>query len=295
NVVVTSSQITCDFDLLGAATGAWNVVVTNPDTQSGTLANGFTVTQPGVMDHYVYLPLVLRRWPPVPYQPVLYSISNPDGDGNYTVSWSAAQLATSYQLHEDDNAAFFSPALVYSGSGTSTAISGRAPGTYYYRVRGCNSYGCGVWSSTQSVVVPSSPSGPTPGFWESPGGVVEFYVTSDHAYVDNFAIIVNVSGCGTYKITHLPLEPIVSNHFSFSGSFYGNGTFTTSTSCSGTSGLSNFYISGCGYVSGGPWSYTATWQGAAQASPDVGGASVVSESVDEDAARSYLTAGVDPQ
>jgi uncharacterized repeat protein (TIGR01451 family) len=44
--VVSETQITCDFDLTGAATGPWNVVVTNPDAPSGTLANGFTVTAP---------------------------------------------------------------------------------------------------------------------------------------------------------------------------------------------------------------------------------------------------------
>jgi LPXTG-motif cell wall-anchored protein len=42
-VVVTESQITCNFDLTGALAGAWNVVVINPDTQTATLANGFTV------------------------------------------------------------------------------------------------------------------------------------------------------------------------------------------------------------------------------------------------------------
>jgi len=41
--VVSSTQITCTFDLNGAAAGQWNVVVTNPDAQSGTLTNGFTV------------------------------------------------------------------------------------------------------------------------------------------------------------------------------------------------------------------------------------------------------------
>ncbi|MFC1993902.1 beta strand repeat-containing protein [Chloroflexota bacterium] len=39
-------KLTCDFDLSGAATGLWNVVVTNPDTQYGTLHEGFTVTAP---------------------------------------------------------------------------------------------------------------------------------------------------------------------------------------------------------------------------------------------------------
>jgi hypothetical protein len=35
--VVNSDTITCDFDLTGVATGQWNVVVTNPDSQSGML------------------------------------------------------------------------------------------------------------------------------------------------------------------------------------------------------------------------------------------------------------------
>ena len=44
--VVNANQITCTFDLVGAAAGQWNVVVTNPDAQSGTLINGFTVNSP---------------------------------------------------------------------------------------------------------------------------------------------------------------------------------------------------------------------------------------------------------
>jgi PKD repeat protein len=41
--VVSSSQITCTFYLTGAAAGDWNVVVTNPDGQTGMKANTFTV------------------------------------------------------------------------------------------------------------------------------------------------------------------------------------------------------------------------------------------------------------
>jgi len=42
--VVGSTKIACTFDLTGKATGQWNVVVTNPDAQSGTLTNGFTIS-----------------------------------------------------------------------------------------------------------------------------------------------------------------------------------------------------------------------------------------------------------
>ena len=42
--VVSSSKITCNFDLAGKASGPWDVVVTKPDGQSVTLPNGFTIT-----------------------------------------------------------------------------------------------------------------------------------------------------------------------------------------------------------------------------------------------------------
>ncbi len=60
-VVVPPNQITCDLDLSGAATGLWNVKVTNPDAQWGELANGFVI-----MDETwtkTFLPLVLRNHP----------------------------------------------------------------------------------------------------------------------------------------------------------------------------------------------------------------------------------------
>lgn len=41
--VVSSGKIIATFDLTGAQIGDWDVVVTNPDSKSATLANGFTV------------------------------------------------------------------------------------------------------------------------------------------------------------------------------------------------------------------------------------------------------------
>lgn len=41
--VVSSTRITCEIDLTGVATGLWNVVVINPDDQSATLAEAFSV------------------------------------------------------------------------------------------------------------------------------------------------------------------------------------------------------------------------------------------------------------
>ena len=81
--------------------------------------------------------------------------------------------------------------------------------------------------------------------------------------MDDFAIYVSVQGCGSYKITHNPTEPIVNNQFSFGGAFYASGTFNRSTGCTGSTGLNGLSIPCCGIVSGGPFLYTATWQHAA--------------------------------
>ena len=53
--VVSATKITCRFDPTDAPRGQWNVVVTNPDGQSGTLANGFGVRT------CLYMPTTLKR------------------------------------------------------------------------------------------------------------------------------------------------------------------------------------------------------------------------------------------
>ena len=51
--------------------------------------------------------------------------------------------------------------------------------------------------------------------------------------------------------------------YSWSGSFYGSGSFSSATSASGKMGLSYYYVYGCGYVSAGPYETTYAWQHAA--------------------------------
>jgi len=45
-IVVDTTKITCSFNLTGALTGAWSVVVRNPDGRVGVLTGGFTITKP---------------------------------------------------------------------------------------------------------------------------------------------------------------------------------------------------------------------------------------------------------
>jgi uncharacterized repeat protein (TIGR01451 family) len=102
----------------------------------------------------IYLPLVLRNWPPVPGAPTLYPIDNSDQNGDYTASWAAGAgpTPTSYDLEENG-------AIILSDyAGTSYDVSGKAAGTYTYRVHGKNNYGTGPWSSAQSVYVAPSPT-----------------------------------------------------------------------------------------------------------------------------------------
>lgn len=92
-----------------------------------------------------------------PGTPTLYDISNPSASGNFTVDWSDAANATSYQLQEDDNPDFSSPFTYYPTPSTQ-AITGKTEGLWYYRVRGVNAWGDSAWSVTRSTAVFNAPT-----------------------------------------------------------------------------------------------------------------------------------------
>ncbi len=115
-----------------------------------------------------------------------------------------------------------------------------------------------TWTPTRTPT--PTPWAPLAGVWTNDAANTGFLVTTDRQYVDNFTILISVAGCGSYQITHLPLEPIANHAFSFTGPFYASGTFVNTTTLYGITGLSNHYIPGCGYISGGPWSFTAFWR-----------------------------------
>lgn len=100
----------------------------------------------------VYLPLVMKRWPPVP---VLNSIDNADQDNYYTVAWQEVDYATVYILEAATDSSFSDVRVVYQGGNLSWNVPapGKTPATYYYRVKARDSWGDGPWSNVQQVIV----------------------------------------------------------------------------------------------------------------------------------------------
>jgi hypothetical protein len=100
-----------------------------------------------------YLPLVLRRFPPIPDAPVLNAITAPGANPSYTVRWNASQSATSYLLQRATSASFTDAVQVYSGAATTYTAPSQGIARYYYRVKAHNQWGESPWSNVQSVDV----------------------------------------------------------------------------------------------------------------------------------------------
>lgn len=187
-----------------------------------------------------------------------------------TYRWTKVPGATQYQYQLLKGSKVVSTRSVSSAACGSTTCA-HAPttmlgmGSHKWRVQAMLG---GAWMS-YSAYKPFTVS-PKAGYWGGYG--LEFYVTPDLASVDNFAIYISVTGCGSYKITHLPLVRIanINGRFAFGGSFYASGTFSSPTRVSGQLGLNMFYIPGCGYLKGGPFSWSGSWKNPSQ--PKLAGA-----------------------
>ncbi len=93
----------------------------------------------------------------VPGIPTLYDISNPTASGSFTVDWSDAINATSYQLQESTSATFITINQTYTPTASQQAIAGKTEGVWYYRVRAGNAVGESAWSATRSTTVINTP------------------------------------------------------------------------------------------------------------------------------------------
>ncbi|MBN1668199.1 MAG: hypothetical protein JW862_13995 [Anaerolineales bacterium] len=114
------------------------------------------------------------------------------------------------------------------------------------------------------ILFHNDPPPPRAGYWA--GLSEEFYVKPGSGYVDKFSVYITVPGCGDFKITNHNLVPIQNDSFAFTGAFYGQGTFNTYQTASGTEGLDNYYLAACDtYISSeGNWNWTAFWSNNSQ-------------------------------
>ena len=89
------------------------------------------------------------------YIPEITGISpNPSMDGSYTVIWNPAPNATAYVLQEANDQQFSGAVASYSTASNQIVISGKAAGTFYYRVQSSNEYNIkSGWSEIVSAVV----------------------------------------------------------------------------------------------------------------------------------------------
>jgi len=124
-------------------------------TDTGGLTDTDTFTINFLDTQYIYLPLVLRCYPLVP---TLLSISNPDGDGLYTVQWTMPSCCSTppsqYEFQVATN-----PEFSYVDGDTTTETSVNVytpdPATYYWRVRAYIDGQWTDWSNVRSVTVGS--------------------------------------------------------------------------------------------------------------------------------------------
>lgn len=101
----------------------------------------------------IYLPILLKGWPPYPDTPTLNPIDNSDQDNLFTVAWLNFGVGGQYILEESNESSFATPNVVYQGSGFSWEVQtpGKLPGYYFYRVKTINQYGESNWSEIQGV------------------------------------------------------------------------------------------------------------------------------------------------
>jgi YD repeat-containing protein len=118
-------------------------------------------------------------------QPGAISFGTNPTAGSSTVSWGSSPAATSYTLEQSgDNGSTWSTS--YSGSATSTTVSGLAAGGYVYRVQACIGSNCsgwttsatlGVWPAIPTVSVPGGTiNGPYTVSWTAPAGATGYTV-----------------------------------------------------------------------------------------------------------------------
>lgn len=102
----------------------------------------------------------------VPTTPSGISAPATDDDGIFSLSWGAASgSVTSYQLQQKHGSGSWSN--IQNNSSRTKSVNVTNDGTYYYRVRACNSSGCSAFTANASVNVAIPLAPPSAPAWKS--------------------------------------------------------------------------------------------------------------------------------
>ncbi len=199
---------------------------------------------------------------PTPLQPK-GKISNPLP--SYT--WNVIHGATQYQYQ-----LFKGTKLVYTklvgGNVCGAATCSNTPkvalqdGAYQWHARAMIN---GVWKS-YSVWNIFSIAAIKAGFWH---GASNFYVAPNHMNVIRYTIYITVYSCNVYNKplvinTAVPIINYKYSYVNYARGIYFSGTFLSSTVEQGSLELYDYYLPGCGFISGGD-STRHVWKNSGQA------------------------------
>ncbi|MBT2143982.1 MULTISPECIES: hypothetical protein [unclassified Rhodanobacter] len=175
----------------------------------------------------------------VPDVPAGLSVPATSNTGAVALSWSAANLATSYTLQQSGNGGV-SWSTAYTGSGTNAALTGLADGSYVYQVQACNTYGCSAWKAGSATLVVTHPPTAAPTLSAPASSATGSYTVSWSGIAGpvSYTLQEQVNGGAWTTVQTNGLT-------SWSTSGRGNGTY-------------GYHVQACNVGGCGPWSATGS-------------------------------------
>lgn len=161
--------------------------------------------------------------------------------GAYTISWGAASgTLTAYELFEATNSSFTGQTRIYNGTALSAALTGRANGTYYYRVRACLDTDCSSYRTGANAVTVSIAT--APGIPLAPSSITAPSMNS----TGNFSVSWSAStGATRYELWQSFFDGAFTKAYDGSSTFKSfsnksNGEYTYKAKACSAAGCSDF-------------------------------------------------------
>jgi hypothetical protein len=150
---MNSSTITASVTISGLTTATYTDTIQVAGRGEGQLTQENIPVRLRIGSGTVYLPLVIKNWPPTPGTPTLNTITAPGANPSYLVDWDPASRADTYILEQATQSNFSDAEVIYDGEDTSYSVESEGIARYYYRVKAHNEFGDSDWSNVESVDV----------------------------------------------------------------------------------------------------------------------------------------------